>query len=154
KTKAKNFKNKQKGRLGLAEDLQLGSGQKSSRGSWLHVERVIAPAGMQARMQAICHNRVCPDPDGRNKVTLGRRQENLLGLKFLPCSCFTLLPACVIPKRGRARSSPLLNDSTNLSLGFIFIPPYQIKNRNSSACPGLEKYRPGTLRNCKTCARE
>lgn len=44
--KPRNSRDKQKGRLGLAEDLQLGSGQKSSRASWLHVERVIAPAGI------------------------------------------------------------------------------------------------------------
>lgn len=76
--KPRNSRDKQKRRLELAEDLQLGSGHKSSRGSRLHVERVIAPAGIQARMQAICHNSVCASPDGRNKVTLGCRQENLV----------------------------------------------------------------------------
>lgn len=54
------------------------------------------------------------------------------------------------PWKGKRRSSPLLNDSTNTWCNFISIPPYQIRNRNSSAWPGLE----GTLENGKAYSRE
>lgn len=45
KTSAKKLQGEIKGVV-QAVDLQLGSGWKSSRGFWLHVESAIAPAGI------------------------------------------------------------------------------------------------------------
>lgn len=125
KMRAKKLQGETKGVV-QAVDLQLGSGWKSSRGFWLHVESVIGPAGIYARMQAICHNSMCPAPTGRKKVTLGRRLKNLVwNFSSAPVflSCWHMY-VCVISKRVKGKSSSSLNDSTRLQFGFIFIPSY------------------------------
>lgn len=91
------------------------------RTAWFWTEKQQGFPALQVSKQGCGRNSVCPTPHGRNKVTLGCRQESLR-LQVPPLLLFNLLPARVIPKRGKGRSSPLLNDSTNLGFGFIFIP--------------------------------
>lgn len=122
------LRDKQKGRLGLAEDPQPGLDRKAAGVPGCVVSELLP---LQVSKQGCSHTTVCPTPHGRNKVTLGHRQQSLR-LEALPLLLFNLLPARVIPERREGRSSPLLNDSTNLGFGFIFIPPYQIKSSKES----------------------
>lgn len=126
--KPRKLRDKQKGRLGLAEDPQPGLDRKAAGVPGCVVSELLP---LQVSKQGCSHTTVCPTPHGRNKVTLGHRQQSLR-LEALPLLLFNLLPARVIPERREGRSSPLLNDSTNLGFGLIFIPPYQTKSSKES----------------------